>query len=154
MSTATTNPMDRRTTRAGPADPTLERIAWLLLFVAVTLGVASALHLSGGVHGSPPFDADHAGIAEALIGAVLAGAGLLMLRAPARARAVGLAGTAFAVVGFGVGLSFTVQGGHAPDVAYHVTLLPVLLATLLVLVRHKPCSRGRVSASVEASRPT
>ena len=123
------------TPRVSPDDRVLWRIAWLLLFVALTLGVASALHLSGVVHGSPPFDADHAGIAEAVIGAVLVGSALVMLGAPAHARAAGLAGTGFAVVGFAVGLDFTSQGGHVPDVAYHVTLLPVLLATLLVLLR-------------------
>jgi peptidoglycan/LPS O-acetylase OafA/YrhL len=119
-------------------DRPLRRIAWLLLFVAGTLGVASALHLSGNVHGSAPFDADHAGIAEAVIGLVLAGCASIMLRAPARARTAGLAGTVFAIVGFGVGLSFTTQGGHAPDIAYHVVVLPMLLAVLVALVRHTP----------------
>jgi hypothetical protein len=115
------------------AERTLRRVAWVLLGIAVTLFVASSLHLSGAVHGSPPYDADHAGIAEALIGVVLATCAIVMLRA--RARGAGLAGTAFAVVGFGVGLNFTSQGGHAPDIAYHVTLLPVLLVALIVLLR-------------------
>jgi len=119
-------------------DGGLRRIAWLLLFVAVTLGVASALHLSGNVHGAAPFDPDHAGIAEAVIGVVLAACASIMLRAPARARAAGLTGTVFAIVGFGVGLSFTTQGGHAPDIAYHVVVLPVLVAALVALLRHKP----------------
>ena len=150
MSPATTNFENGHATRARSADQTLQRIAWLLLFVAVTLGVASALHLSGGVRGSPPFDADHAGLAEALIGVVLAGCALVMLRTPARARAAGLIGTAFAVVGFGVGLSFTVRGGHAPDIAYHVVLLPVLLAAFVVLVRHRPPNRPGAPASTSA----
>ena len=43
-----------------------------MAFVAATLAVASAAHLSGHVHGrSAPYDADHAGIAEAIICAVL-----------------------------------------------------------------------------------
>lgn len=136
---------------AASVDRSLQRIAWLLLFVAGTLGVASALHLSGGAHGTPPFDADHAGIAEAVIGAVLIACGLVMLRVPARARAAGLLGTVFAVAGFGVGLSFTVRGGHAPDIAYHVALLPVLLATFVVLVRHKPHAQPDVHPSVTAA---
>jgi hypothetical protein len=150
MNTARTNVENGHAGRAGSSDRTLQRIAWLMLFVAVTLGAASALHLSGAVHGSPPFDPDHAGLAEALIGVVLAGSALVMLRAPARARVAGLAGTAFAVAGFGVGLAFTVRGGHAPDVAYHVVLLPVLLAAFVVLVRHKPRTQPSAPASMSA----
>jgi hypothetical protein len=79
-------------------------IATLMIIEGATLAVASILHLSGDVHGSAPFDADHAGIAEAVIGIVLVGAAITMFRMPARARAVGLAGNGFAVVGFLVGL--------------------------------------------------
>jgi hypothetical protein len=114
----------------------LRSLAALMVFEAATLAVASALHLSGNVHGrSAPFDAEHAGIAEALIGAVLAAGALAMLRAPARARATGIAATSFAIFGFLVGLNFTARGGDAPDVAYHVTLLPVLIGSLIVLLR-------------------
>jgi hypothetical protein len=103
---------------------------------ALSLAVASALHLSGQVHGrSAPFDADHAGIAEALIAAVLGAAVLTMFRAPARARAVGIAATGFAIVGFLVGLSMTARGGDLPDIGYHVTVLPLLIGSLVVLVR-------------------
>jgi len=114
-------------------------IAGVLMFVAATLGVASTLHLTGNVNGSPPFDADHAGIAEALIGAVLLVGGTLMLAAPRRARTTGLAATGFGIVGFVIGLSFTTRGGHAPDVAYHAIFLPVLIASLVALLRtHQP----------------
>ena len=107
-----------------------------MVFEAATLAVASALHLSGHVHGrSEPFDADHAGIAEAVIGAVLAGGAVAMLRAPARARTAGVAATGFAIVGFLVGLSITARGGRLPDVAYHVIVLPLLIAGLIVLLR-------------------
>jgi len=58
-----------------------------------------------------------------------------MVRAPARARMVGLAVTAFAIVGFGVGLTITAEEGHAPDIVYHVTVLPVLLGSAVVLLR-------------------
>ncbi len=106
-----------------------------MILEAATLAVASLLHLSGNVHGSAPFDADHAGIAEAIIAAVLVVAAITMFRLPARARAAGLAANGFAVVGFLVGLNFTARGGHVPDVAYHVTVLPVLIGSLILLVR-------------------
>jgi hypothetical protein len=114
----------------------VRRIAGLMIFVAATLAVASGLHLSGSVHGrSEPFDAEHAGVAEAIIGIVLITGAVGMVRAPARARTVGLATIGFATVGFLVGLNFTVRGGHIPDVAYHVALLPVLVGSLIVLLR-------------------
>jgi hypothetical protein len=111
-------------------------IAVLMVFVACTLAVASYLHLAGGVQGrSAPFSASGAGVAEAIIGAVLAAGAVVMLRAPARARAVGLAATGFATVGFLVGLLFTALGGHRPDLAYHLIVLPVLIGSLIVLLR-------------------
>ncbi|HWG73537.1 MAG TPA: hypothetical protein VG184_05740 [Acidimicrobiales bacterium] len=115
---------------------TVRRVAALMAVEALSLAVASALHLSGQVHGrSAPFDADHAGIAEALIAAVLGAAVLTMFRAPARARAVGIAATGFAIIGFLVGLSMTARGGDLPDIGYHVTVLPLLIGSLVVLVR-------------------
>jgi hypothetical protein len=112
-------------------------IGALMLLEAASLAVASSLHLAGVVHGQAPFDPDHAGIAEALIGVVLALGGVAMLRAPRRAWRAGLAATGVAIAGFVVGLSFTLQGGHAPDIAYHLALLPVFLATFAVLLRHR-----------------
>jgi hypothetical protein len=107
-----------------------------MIFESTTLAVASALHLSGVVHGrSAPFNGIHAGAAEAVIGVVLAGAAIAMLRTPALARTIGLAATGFAIIGFLVGLRFTTLGGHIPDVAYHVTLLPVFIASMIVLLR-------------------
>jgi hypothetical protein len=110
---------------------------------AATLAVASALHLSGSVQGrSAPFNAGHAGVAEAIIGGVLAAGAVVMFRAPARARAAGLATTGFAIAGFLVGLNFTARGGHLPDIAYHITMLPVLIGSLIVLVRVGPSARA------------
>jgi multisubunit Na+/H+ antiporter MnhF subunit len=107
-----------------------------MIFESSTLAAASALHLSGLVHGrSAPFNGTHAGAAEAVIGAVLFGAAINMIRRPARARRVGLAATGFPIVGFLVGLRFTTLGGHVPDIAYHLTLLPVFVATVIVLLR-------------------
>ena len=111
-------------------------MAGLLAAVAASLAVASALHLSGHVHGrGAPFDADHAGVAEAVIGTVLAAAAVAMVRAPARARTIGVAATSFATAGFLLGLSITARGGDAPDIAYHLTVLPILVASLVVMVR-------------------
>ncbi|HWG72441.1 MAG TPA: hypothetical protein VG184_00125, partial [Acidimicrobiales bacterium] len=77
-----------------------------MAFEAVSLAVAATLHLSGQVHGrGKPFDADHAGIAEAIICIVLASGAFAMLRSATHARAIGLATTGFAIVGFCVGLS-------------------------------------------------
>src|SRR5207302_8939409 len=87
------------------------RVAGLLAFVATTLVVASVLHLSGQVHGrSEPFDSTDAGIAEAIIGVVLGAGAVVMRGSPARGRAVGLATIVFAIVGFLVGLTITIEG--------------------------------------------
>jgi hypothetical protein len=111
-------------------------VAGLMLFEAATLAVASALHLAGGVQGrSAPFDPDGAGIAEAIIGVVLAAAAVIMFRSPAHARAVGIAATSFAIAGFLLGLNFTARGGHLPDIAYHVVMLPILAGGLIALLR-------------------
>jgi hypothetical protein len=104
--------------------------------VAVSLGVMSYLHLRGGLgrNGSPPFSADPAGIAEAVIGVVLLAAAVVVLRVPERARATATAATAFAIAGFLLGLSLTVSGGDAVDIAYHSTVLPILIV-IMVLIR-------------------
>jgi hypothetical protein len=114
----------------------LRRIATLMGGVAVTLGIASALHLAGVVHGrSEPFDAAHAGVAEAVIGVVLAGGAVAVVWIPEHARAFALGAVTFATVGFGVGLNFTARGGHLPDVVYHLAVLPLLIASLIVVIR-------------------
>jgi len=43
--------------------------------------------------------------------------------------------TGFAIVGFLIGLRFTLEGGNAIDIAYHVSALPVLVITLVALLR-------------------
>ncbi len=112
------------------------KIAALITFEAATLAIASALHLNGAIHGgSKPFDASDAGIAEAIICVALTVGAIALLRAWNRGRAVALAATGFAIVGFIVGLTFTVRGGDTLDVIYHATMLPVLMATLILLSR-------------------
>ncbi|NJC68574.1 hypothetical protein HC031_02375 [Planosporangium thailandense] len=115
----------------------VRRVAAALAVVAASLVVASAMHLSGHVHGraEPPFDAGDAGIAEAVIAAVLVAGVFGMLRSQPRGRTAGLITTGFATVGFLVGLSITARGGHWPDIAYHLVVLPILVGSLVVLAR-------------------
>ncbi|ASW56755.1 hypothetical protein [Plantactinospora sp. KBS50] len=61
----------------------------------------------------------------------------VMLRWPARARLAGLIGTGFATFGFLWGLNMTIRGGHWPDIVYHLVFLPVLIGTLVVLIRSR-----------------
>jgi hypothetical protein len=129
------------TTTAAPVAPVLRRniatgVAVLILVVAGSLAVASALHLSGLVDGrASTFDPDAAGVAEAVIGAILVVGAVVMLRSPRRARSAGLAVNGFALVGFLIGISQTAVGGCAPDIAYHATVIPILLYIMVVLLR-------------------
>lgn len=111
-------------------------VAVLMLVEALSLAVASGLHLGGLVSGrSPTFEPDTAGLAEAIIGAVLLVGAIVMLRSPHRARTVGIAANAFALVGFLIGITETASGGHAPDIAYHLTVIPLLVISLVLLLR-------------------
>jgi hypothetical protein len=114
----------------------VRRVAGLMVVEAVTLAVASALHLSGQVTGrSSPFDADHAGIAEAIIGAVLVAGAAGMMWLPGKARVIGIIVNGLAIAGFLLGLSMTVRGGHLPDIGYHLVVLPALIGSLVALLR-------------------
>ena len=111
-------------------------------FVALTLAVISPLHLSGALGGgTKPFNPTAAGIAEALIAAVLTAGALALARDTARSPGAAIAATAFAIIGFLVGLSFTVRGGDAIDIAYHATMLPLLLLTLAILFQNRRPAR-------------
>jgi peptidoglycan/LPS O-acetylase OafA/YrhL len=125
-----------------PADRNSATVALLMIFVAATLAIVAALHLGGVLGGSEPFDPTAAGVAEALIGVALAGGAAGLLRRSAHAREIAIATTLFAIAGFVLGLTFTVRGGGAFDVAYHLVLLPVLVLILIVLLR----KRDRTSA--------
>jgi deazaflavin-dependent oxidoreductase (nitroreductase family) len=120
------------------------RIAILIVFEALTLAVIAPLHLSGVLgRGSRPFNPTAAGTAEAVIGIVLILGAIALLRGTVRGRDTAIAATAFAILGFLVGLSFTVRGGDAIDVAYHATLLPLLLLTLVALLpKRRPARPG------------
>jgi asparagine N-glycosylation enzyme membrane subunit Stt3 len=104
--------------------------------VAATLAVMSSLHLSGILGGGTrPFDRLDAGVAEAVICLALAYGAIRLLRRRPGGQAVALAATGFAVVGFLVGLRFTLGGGGAIDIAYHLSALPILLIVLIALLR-------------------
>jgi hypothetical protein len=106
---------------------------------AATLVVASSLHFADATGGSKPFRPDRAAIAEAVIAAVLLAGALALARG---SRGAGVGAVAFAIVGFLVGLNFTIRDGSAADVAYHAAMLPLLVLTLLALVRRVPRGRG------------
>jgi hypothetical protein len=133
------------------------RIAAVMGLEAASLLVASLLHLTGFAHGhARPFTATGAGIAEAVIGIVVACGAILLLRPGARGRGTALAVTAFAIIGVLYGLSITTQGGDLPDIAYHATLLPLLIVTFALLLRtgeHSGGNRGAPEASSRAVRP-
>ena len=120
------------------------RIAVVMTLVAASLAVESALHLSGAVGaGAKPFDPTDAGIAEAVIGAVLVSGAAALWRAPDRSRPFATGATVFAIVGFLVGLSFTARPGHGPDLVYHLAVLPILVGTLAVQLRSRRGSPRR-----------
>lgn len=103
---------------------------------AASLVVMSYLHLHGDITaGGPPYRPDDAGIAEAIIAAVLLAGAYTVWRRPDRARATALGTVGFAIVGFVVGLTITVGSGSAVDIAYHSTVLPLLLVTMGLVLR-------------------
>jgi hypothetical protein len=105
---------------------------------AASLAVMSALHLGGVLRGgSAPFRPGAAGLAELLIGLVLLAAILTLHYAPHRARPIALAALGFAILGFLVGLNFTVRSANTIDIAYHATVLPLLILTLALLLRRR-----------------
>jgi hypothetical protein len=120
----------------------------LMLIEAATLAVAAILHLGAHiplgfltVRGTHQSDA---AFPELLIAAVLAAGSVAVFRFPDRARWAALAATWFAVAGVILGLSITASGdgpAKAPNVAYHVCLLAVLVTGLLALLRDTPRPR-------------
>ena len=110
-----------------------EVVTGLMVLVAGSLAIMSALHLSGILGGgAKPFDPTDAGIAETVIACVLLGGAVALTRGSRILPPVALA---FAIIGFLVGLHFTTGSGDAIDVAYHATVLPLLALTLTTLVR-------------------
>jgi hypothetical protein len=117
----------------------LRRLAGVMALEAATLAAMALLHLSGSLGGGlTSFSAPAAGIAEAVICVVLTYGASRLIRGGPRARAAAIASTTFAIAGFAIGLSATVGGGDALDIAYHVTMLPLLVLTLWALLRRAP----------------
>ena len=137
---------------AGGAPAVSERqTAVLMCIVAATLAVMSFLHLTGILAGgTKPFDRSDAGVAEAVICLALGFGAAGLLRRRPRAQTVALAATGFAIVGFLVGLRFTLPGGDAIDIAYHLSVLPILLVTLVALLRIRARRTRRVARTVRA----
>jgi hypothetical protein len=134
--------------------PVERRIAALIGFEATTLAVMSGLHLGGVLGGgSEPYNPSRAGIAEAVICLVLAAGAVALARNTAHARRVAVVATGFAIAGFVLGLSFTIRGGHAADVAYHAAVLPLLVLTLVVLVRASDRPSRSRPVGAEAASP-
>jgi hypothetical protein len=52
-------------------------------------------------------------------------------------RGIAIATAVFALVGFVVGLTFTLRGGGPVDVTYHIVMLPLLVVTLDLLLRSR-----------------
>jgi peptidoglycan/LPS O-acetylase OafA/YrhL len=146
----TVMPAAKTTTR------TPRTIAVAFALVAATLAAMSALHLGGVLEGSPPFQPHSAAIAEAVIGAVLAAGAAVLLRRSSQVPAAALAANAFAVIGFTIGLTFTLRGGGAVDISYHATVLPLLLVTLSVLwsARRRGLSANRAERGERLSLPS
>jgi hypothetical protein len=120
-----------------PRDPVGARpLARLLAVEAATLAIFSALHLTGTLQAGAESGADlGAGIPEALICAALFYGSFALVRAPTPGWSTALLSIGFAIFGFIVGLTFTVRGGPAVDVAYHAVMLPLLVTTALLLRR-------------------
>jgi hypothetical protein len=138
----------RRGAAKGNLTPAGRRIAALMGVVATSLAVMSVLHLTGTLGGGTrPFDPSGAGIAEAVICLVLGYGAIRLLRRRPGAQAVALATTGFATVGFLIGLRFTLGGGGAIDIAYHLIALPILLIALIALVRQRARNTSPLSAT-------
>jgi hypothetical protein len=119
----------------------------LLAVAAVTLAVASLLHFGvaiplGGTTISDPFAG--AAIPEAVIAVVVAAGAVAALARLPLARWLAPAATLFALAGTLYGLTVTLRRGEAGDIAYHLTLLTMLVASgALQLAAHRAGARTR-----------
>lgn len=120
----------------------IHTIAWVIIAEAATLAPASTLHLTGAFsHGT-----DAAGVPEAVICVVLLAGAAALFSDPVRGRGAALGAVGFAIFGFVIGLTFTISGGAAIDLAYHAVMLPILVATAVQLrPRH---AGGEVSPGI------
>jgi hypothetical protein len=146
-------PSPRRRAADGGLTPSERPIAAPMAAVATSLAVMSVLHLTGTLGGETrPFNRSGAGIAEAVICLVLGYGVVRLLRQRTGAQAVALATTGFAIVGFLIGLRFTLGGGGAIDIAYHLSALPILLIALIALVRQRAQNTPPLSVTGEPNQ--
>jgi Ca2+/Na+ antiporter len=103
-------------------DTRRQAVAVLMTLVAASLVVVSAVHLSRS-------ELD-AGIAEAVICVVLSVGAVAVYRAVPSWRTAALRTVGLAIAGFLLGLSVTARGNSLGDIAYHATVLPILVGTL------------------------
>ena len=118
----------------------MRALRFLLLLEAATFSLAALIHLGNLVEG---YRHQAAATGESVIACVLLG-GLAITWAPApwRRRAF-IAAQVFAILGVSVGLATIAIGVGPqtfPDVAYHVTILAVLVAGLTVAIRAAPAT--------------
>ncbi|HEU0167899.1 MAG TPA: hypothetical protein VFS62_08995 [Chloroflexota bacterium] len=108
----------------------------LMLLAAVTLGGASAIHF--GLVLDDRFAG--AAVPEAVLGAILFAGWLALVVGGPNMRAVALGAIILALVGTIYGLSVTLGSARTGDVAYHFTLLAMLLggAALLAIPHRAP----------------
>ena len=151
MRTFTQTGWDSVTTEQEQGLRTDRRFAVVMLAEAASFGVASYLHLDGRIPlGFTTITGEHfsrASVPEAVIGAVLTVGAVVVAIAPGWARTAALGATGFAALGVLAGLGFVLTSSRphiAVDLAYHLTMLLVLLAGLVVLVR---IGRGRRSGT-------
>lgn len=131
-----------------------QRTAGFMFVVAASLGIASALHLAGVVHGRHrSFQPSSAGWAELVIGVVLAVAAAVVRPGGEGARPISLAGLGFTIAGFLVGLRFTAADGALPDITYHLTTLPLLAAAFVIVWRRKSKPAGKTPRPAVVTSP-
>jgi hypothetical protein len=104
-----------------------QTIIRLMAFQALTLAIASTLHLSSADVG--------AGLAEALICVALVFGATALASGRRWGQTAALTATGFAILGFLLGLTLTLRGGDAADVAYHASMLPLFVITAIQLSR-------------------
>jgi peptidoglycan/LPS O-acetylase OafA/YrhL len=113
----------------------LKMIAASMVIVTASLAVMSSLHLAGVVGtDAKSYNGTAAGVAEAIIAVALAAGAIALRRDPVAGRNAAIAALVFAVAGFLLGISITAQSGYVPDIAYHASVLPILIGDLVVLL--------------------
>jgi hypothetical protein len=102
--------------------------------IAASVAVMSALHFAGSLTGSQPFKRERAGTSEAVICVALAVGCSVLLTKARGSRIVAVVAVTIAIAGFALGLTFTTRGGGTVDIAYHASVLPLLLVVLGALL--------------------